>query len=187
MAIPVTTPPPPEKFEVPKLESRVSVPITWSVLGSMNQTVWLSVDAAITVRESPPVAVAVSEVPRSMSVMSAGAPATPLPATPTLTTETTPCPAAFTWSCGRYIFCLPLTVTMPKAPVPPVCPLHVHVLGSQPLPQFPSHSSLFPLSTIPSPHVVSDVAKCLRFGFPLLCERVPLIRLQLFTAVAMSR
>src|SRR4029077_16091001 len=137
-------------------------------------------DDAITVRESPPVAVAMSEVPRSMSVTSAGAPATPLPATPTLTTEMTPCPAAFGESCGRYIFCFPLTVTMPKAPEPPVCPAHVHVLGSQPLLQFPSHSSLFPLSTMPSPHMVSDAVKCLRFGFPLLCERVPLICLQPF-------
>src|SRR5579883_1258117 len=85
----------------------------------MNQTIGDRVETATTIDASPPVAVAKSVVPRSTSVISAGAPATPLPATPTSTTATTACPAAFGAGCGRYIFCLPSTVTTPNAPVPP--------------------------------------------------------------------
>ncbi len=51
--------------------------------------------------------------------MSAGAPATPLPTAPTSTTAIVAFPAALGLVCGKYIFCLPLMVTMPKAPVPP--------------------------------------------------------------------
>jgi hypothetical protein len=59
-------------------------------------------------------------VPRSTYPMSAGMPVTPFPAIPTSTTASCEVvlPRGFEGS-GRYIFWTPLTVTTPKAPVPP--------------------------------------------------------------------
>ena len=48
------------------------------------------IEAAMTIVESPPVAVATLVEPRSIVVMSAGAPAAPFPATPTSTTAMMP-------------------------------------------------------------------------------------------------
>jgi len=60
----------------------------------MNHTSLEPVDAAITMLVSPPVQVAGLVVPRSMLWTSAGAPATPLPTTPTSTAATVALPAS---------------------------------------------------------------------------------------------
>src|SRR5580704_3411413 len=70
----------------------------------------------MTTDASPPVAVAKFGDPRSMLAICAGAPLGPAP---TSTTVTNALPFGKEASWGRYIFCCPLMVTIPKAPVPP--------------------------------------------------------------------
>src|ERR1700682_4178034 len=119
-AMPVTYPPPPLKLDVPALV-RVSVLTTVSLRGSMNQTTGELVEAATTMVSSPPVESGAPGPPSAMIFIHGGAPALPLPLIPTSTTAIRAAPSGPSEESisGRYIFCLPSTVTIPKAPVDP--------------------------------------------------------------------